>query len=351
MILGGNFLMARGFSHGGSSGGGGGGGRSFGGGGFSFGGGGFSFGSSSSRSSRRDRYDDHYHHRPPRRPWRVSMFGRTVVITTGMRSFFLFGLIALFFFGFVFITNVRGLRYYKEDIAESEAMIQKYEDYSVTFLDIINKAESGNYANYKIVEGTFDASRQISNYGSDPTIPGVYKSLYYNGAYHYFIVYTYTSVDGTTQTDSTFTQYLIQDVQGGTDEKIDIACAKIGHEYWAINTDYTLEKNIDYQKEKQYLKSCESSYKSAVKTVVVYAVVFAVILGIIIAVAVYKIKRAKKKNELEDAKKEAEIAEAQAKAETAQKVADQTGRVCKYCGMDVPDGADCCPGCGARDYE
>lgn len=344
--------MARGFSHGGSRGGGGGGSVGGGSRGFSGGGsrgGGFRFGGSSGHSHHS--HSSHHHHHRPRAPWRFHMFGRTVVVSTGFQSFFIIGLIMLIFFGYIFFSSVGSLKYYKQDITDSKQMIQKYEDYSEQFLDVIEKAQAGTYENYKIVDGTYDGSRTITNYGSDPTIPGVYKSHYYNGVYYYFIVYTYTSVDGSVKTDSTFTQYLIQDVQGSSSETIEIACAKIGSEYWAINTDYSLSNNVDYLEEKQWLKSCESAYKSAQTTVAIYAVVFVVILGVIIAVVVYKVKRAKKNDELEDAKKEAEIAEAEAKAEVAEKQATQIGRVCKYCGMDVPDGANSCPGCGSRDYE
>ena len=36
---------------------------------------------------------------------------------------------------------------------------------------------------------------------------------------------------------------------------------------------------------------------------------------------------------------------------TAEKKAEQMNRVCKYCGANVPDGEETCPGCGSREFE
>ena len=59
----------------------------------------------------------------------------------------------------------------------------------------------------------------------------------------------------------------------------------------------------------------------------------------------------KEDEQLYQQKKQAETQEAQAKAEMAEKQANQVGRVCKYCGANVPDGEETCPGCGSREFE
>lgn len=360
--------MARGFSHGGRGGGGmsssgGGGARGFSGGSSGF--------SSSRRSSsfggepRRSRGGfgggpSHYHHDPgphhhrPRRPWRVPMFGRTVVITSGVRAGMMFLIFFLVFGIFMLSSSISSIGYRKDDVKDQEALILKYEQYDVKFKDVISKAQSGNYENYKIVTGTYK-NRTFVSYGSDPTTTGVYQAVWNNGAYYYFIVYEYTSVDGSVKVDSTFTQFLYQDVidssSASTDKTIEIACAKIGSEYWAINTDYSLESNQDYLYEKEYLTKLEASYKHA-KSYVFIAVLFVVGSVLVLAlILVRQYKKAKKEAEVEDAKNEAEIAEARAKAEVAEAEANQVGRVCRHCGSDIPKGASRCPNCGSTSFE
>ncbi len=330
--------MARGFSHSGSSGGG----RS--GGGFS----GSSFGGSSRRSSSGS--GSSYHR--PRGPMRVPMFGRVMVITTGMQTLFAF----LFFFIFAAIAGlvtVGGAKSdYNEGYKEEKALVQKFEEYDVTFRDIIAKAQAGTYDNYKIVEGSY-GDRKYTYYDDDPSDIGYYRAFYRNGAYYYFIVYEYEAPDGKTKIDSTFTQYLEQDVSVGYGENgtIEIACAKIGKEYWAINTDYSLSKNQDYHYAKAEMAEYEQLAKSTNTTMIVCWILLAALVVILALVIVKEYKKAKKQEAVQDAKNEADIAEAESRADIARKAAKAKGRVCDYCGNSIPDDEDKCPSCGSRTYK
>lgn len=341
--------MARGFSHSGRSGGNGGGARGFGGGGFSFGGG---FRSSSSSSSSSYHSSGHYHRRP-RRPWNIHMFGRTVVIAPGTQFLFYVLAIVMIFSVVMFSSSVKSIGWKNADVKAQQEYVTKYEEYSETFLDVIAKAKANQAdptvnTNYKIETVTFPVTLKTYFNESNPQ-PGYYKAFKFEGVDYYFICYEYVAVDGTTKVDSTFAQYYLQDIP--MDGQIEIAHAKIGSQHWAINADYTLEGNMDYQYDKALLAEMKSDRNGSIISTVIYGSLVAGAVLIIVLVVVKRFKNAQKKADLENQKTEAEIAEAKAKAEVAQKQAEQVGRVCKYCGMDVPDGANCCPGCGARDYE
>lgn len=354
--------MARGFSRGGRSGGGGGGGFSFGGGGSRSSGGGFraGFGSSGSSYNRSSDYGrSHYHSgpRPPRRPWRMHFFGRTVILA-GPAQTLLSLLIGAFIFSMVFLFGIIGsIGNNKELTKESESMIVKYEEYDKVYASIINNAKSGTEG-YYIVDAEFKNIKYTS-YGSDPTSTGYYLTDYYqNGEYYYFIVYEfeYHAQDTVGQTktkpwnDSTFiefTTYGVKDLGG----EIEVAYTYIDGEVWAINTSYTLERNKDYQLEKDYLADLKADNKSNVKMLFI---MLAVVGGIVLICVLFikrKYKQAKKEQAVQDAKNDAEIAEAKARVEIAESKASQVGRTCKYCGADVPDGDSVCPACGSRHFE
>lgn len=363
--------MARGFSRGG-----GGGGRSGGsGGGFSFGGGssrssgGFSFGSSSS-SSRRDRDYDSYsgghYHRRPRRPWHVPMFGRTIIITPGIRSAFSFLLIIFVFAIILCVTWGRTVGGYADNIKDQKELVEYYETYDKDYKTLIKNVNDGKAGFEKQtfdITPFYNSSTNDFNWSyvgySDPTEPGIYDiDLYRNGQEYYFILYEYTW-GGQPYTDWTFAQYteyqlldIIRD--GGT---IEIGVGKLTNTasgddgIYAMNMDYSLEKNQEYQYEVASLKSLKSMKNRHLFMCLGAGAVAALILTGMIVYVVKKYKSAKVKEDLENKKTEAEIAEAKAQAEIAEKKAEQMNRVCKYCGANVPDGEETCPGCGSREFE
>ena len=349
--------MARGFSRGGRSGGGGGGGFSFGGGGGGFRAG---FGSSGSSYNRGGSSYGHSHHTPrgPRRPWRMHFFGRTVILA-GPAQTLLSLLLGVFIFSIVFFAGLIGnMNDNKAYMAESKEMIAKYEEYDEIFSTIIERAENGDEG-YYIVNATFE-NRKFTTYGDDPTLTGYYLTDYYEkGEYYYFVVYEFEyhandtvgqSKYDKTWNDSTFiefTTYGVRDLSG----TIEVAYTRVDGEVWAINTSYTLERNKDYQVEKDYLADLEENKGSYVKMLVITGVVIAVIVLIAVLFIKRKYKQAKKDQAVQDAKNEAEIAEARANAELAEAKASQIGRTCKHCGTDVPDGATICPACGSRHFE
>ena len=346
--------MARGFSPGGRSGGSSGGGSRGGssGGGFNFGG--INLGGIFSSGPRHDPPPRHHHHRrPPRGPRHMRFFGRTIVVTTGFQSLMSLLLIGILFFCFMFYFSISSMKQAKAYVDDSKQMVQKYEDGADQFLDIIEKAKSGNYENYKIVMGTYDPAKELDySGGHDPFMDGIYKCMFREGVWWYFVAYEYVDLDGEEQLDWTFTQYLRQDLpSGGFNEEIEIAIAKINGQNWAINTDFSLDVCQEYLEEVESLESQQKVYKSAVTKVVIYSVILVVVILVVVLVLVRKFKTAQKKEELEIAKSEAEVAEAQAKAEEAERVAKTKGRVCRYCGADVPDGDETCPGCGSREFD
>ena len=348
--------MARGFSRGGRSSGGGGGGFSFGGGGGGFRAG---FGSSGSSYNRSSSSSYRSGPRPPRRPWRMHFFGRTVILA-GPAQTLLSLLLGVFILAIVFFAGTIGnMNDNKKYINESKEMIAKYEEYDEVYSTIIKEAKKEVAGDgYYLTEGTF-ADRKFTSYGDDPTSTGYYLTDYYEkGEYYYFIVYNmeYATDDAVGQSktkpwnDSTFiefTTYGVRDLSG----TIEIAYTYIDGEVWAINTSYTLERNKDYQVEKDYLADLEDNKGSYVKMLVIVGVVIAVVVLIAVLFIRKKYKQAKKDQAVQDAKNEAEIAEARANAELAEAKASQVGRKCKYCGADVPDGDDVCPACGSRQFE
>ena len=346
--------MARGFSHSGRSGGGGGGSRGGFGGGFGGGsrssGGGFSFGSSSrsSGSSYSSGGHYHHHHHRPRGPWHIPMFGRTVVIAPGTQFLFYILAIVMIFSTIMFSSNVKAIGWKGDEIKAQQEYVTKYETYSETFLDVIEKAQSGNYSNYKVETVPFPYIYRTWYNESNPQ-PGYYKAFNFEGVEYYFIVYEYTAVDNTQKVDSTFAQYYFQDIP--SNGQIEIAHAKIGSEHWAINTDYTLEGNMDYQYDKAYLADLKADRNRTITSTLIYGALLAGAVTIVVLVVVKKFKNAQKKADLENQKTEAEIAEAKAKAEVAEAQAQKVGRTCQYCEAPVPDGADVCPGCGSRLFE
>lgn len=370
--------MARGFSRGGGGGGrsgGSGGGFSFGGGGGSrSSGGGFSFGggwSSGSSSSSRD-YDrhDHHYHRPrrPRGPWRVPMFGRTVIVSTGARSVFSF---LIFVFAIAFFTCVSFGRFAannSRNIKEQQLIIQEYETRDKDYKKLIAGAET-NGGTYAVQE--FDISKyyneqlqmfttKIYSGNYDPTTPGIYDmSFYRNGQKYYFIVYEYF-YNGKAYTDWTFAQYTkyqLEDILKYNDGKIDIVVgyltgtASNDDGVWAMNMDYTLEANQEYQYEVYLLDNYKENRSTYIIAIVASAGTMALILGGVVLYLVKKWKVAQKKADLENQKAEAEVAEAEARAEVAEAAANKVNRFCMYCGNPIPDGGDVCPTCGSRQFE
>ncbi len=288
----------------------------------------------------------------------MHFFGRTVILA-GPAQTLLSLLLGAFIFAIVFLVGIFGnLGTTKEYMAESEEMIAKYEEYDEVYSTIIERAENGDDG-YYIVDAEF-RNVKYTSYGDDPTSTGYYLTDYYEkGEYYYFIVYEFEyhandtvgqSKANKTWNDSTFiefTTYGVRDLSG----TIEVAYTRVDGEVWAINTSYTLERNKDYQVEKDYLEDLTESKKSYTKMIVIAFVVIGVVVLIAVLFFVKKYKQAKKDQAVKDAKDEAEIAEARANAELAEAKASQVGRKCKYCGADVPDGDDVCPACGSRQFE
>lgn len=360
--------MARGFSRGG-----GGGGRSGGsGGGFSFGGGGgsrssgggfgFSFGSSSS-SRRSNSYSSggHHYHRRPRRPWHVPMFGRTVIISTRAQSFFSMFIVLIIFATAMCFFNARSVGFYTNEIKDQKALVQEYETRDKDFRKLIDNKEDYNTHLFDLtpywnnIKGDFDYEQYSGNY--DPTTPGIYDMDFYrDGQEYFFIVYEYPTLSGSgTTTDWTFAQYTkyqLKDLMttGDNPGKLEIVYGYLTNTaskddgVYAMNADYTLEKNQEYQYEVYHLDELKSQKNSNLMTALIFLAVDLLIVGGIVFFLVKKYKNAQRQAD-------ADLEKTQAETKLAQEQAKQINRTCDYCGASIPDGDDLCPGCGSRVFE
>lgn len=347
--------MARGFSRGG-----GGGGRAGGsGGGFRSSGGGFSSRSSSSWSSSSSSYGGSYHHTPrrPRRPWHIPMFGRTVVVTTRAQSIFSLFIIIILFASVMCFYSAKSASYYTYDIKDQKELVLEYETRDKDYMTLINGAKEGIYEIQEFdITPYYNESTQSFKYekyyNEDNPKLGIYDmDFYHNGQEYFFIEFSYT-YNLQPDKDFTFTQYTeyqLKDIikNGG---KIKIAVGFLTNTaskddgVYAMNIDYSLEKNQDYQYEVYELNRLKSQKNAKIWTAVGFGAVDLLIVGGIVLYVVKKYKLAKKQTE-------AEVAKTEAETKLAEEQAKQINRTCSYCGANVPDGEDACPACGSRYFE
>lgn len=365
--------MARGFSRGGGGGGragGSGGGFSFGGGGGgsrSSGGGGFRFSSSSSSSHRNyDSYGGgHYHHRP-RRPWHIPMFGRTVIVTTRAQSFFSMLLVVLLFCGAMCFFNARSVGYTSNQIKDQQEQVEYFETRDEDYMTLIKGAKKGIYETQyfdisQFWNGTSFITKQFVN-DDFPGGVGIYDiDFYHNGQEYFFIYFSYVD-NGKTKYEDTFTQYTmnqLEDVltQENHPGEIAIAVGKLTNTasgddgVYAMNMDYSLEANQDYQYVVYELDRLKSEKNSKLLSALAFGGVDLLVIGGIVLYVVKKYKQAERKTNAEIEKIQAETAQAQANATIAEEKAKQLNRKCQYCGASVPDGDEMCPACGSRYFE
>ena len=356
--------MARGFSRGGSGGGFGGG--SSGGGSRSSGGGGFgmSFGGGSSHRSHDYDHHNNYHRPPrPRRPWHIPMFGRTVVVSTRAQSFFSLFIILILFATVMCYFNARSVGYYQAEIKDQQALIQQYETYDKDYRELIDNAGEGKKYNIHLFDITefYNESKGDFNYrtysgNTDPTTPGIYDGNFYrDGQEYFFIVFEYPTANGGMTTDFTFAQYTkyqLKDllVKENNPGYLEIAYGTLTNTHskddgvYAMNMDYTLAANQEYQYELYHLEELKSEKNSKLLTAIIFLAVDLLIVGGIVLYVVKKYKLAQKQTE-------AEIEKTEAETKLAEEKAKQINRTCDYCGASVPDGEDMCPACGSRYFK
>ena len=359
--------MARGFSRGGGGGGrsgGSGGGFSFGGGGRSSGGGGFSFnfgGGSSRRSNDYDRHDgyDRHYNRRPRRPWHIPMFGRTVIVSTRAQSFFSMFIVLIIFATAMFYFNARAVGWHTADIKEQKQIVQKFETYDKDYTKLIEGAKNGTYEiqYFDIAQFWNGTSFETKNYVNDdfPGGVGIYDIDFYRNGQEYFFIYFEYDDNGVTKYEDTFTQYTMDQLEdmltdSNNPGKLAIAVGKLTNTaskndgVFAMNMDYSLEANQDYQYEVSELNRMKSEKNSKLLTALGFGAVDLLIIGGIVFYLVKKYRNAQRKAD-------ADIAKTEAETKLAEEQAKQINRVCDYCGASVPDGEDMCPACGSRVFE
>ncbi len=329
--------MPTGPSH--SSGGfGGGGGHSSGGG---FGGGGFSFGGGSNGWRRR-----------PTGPRTIHFFGRSIIIAGGQYSsavgFFAFVIFFAIFSAFL------GLFAYSNnsDIKSYSASAAVFEEDAEFFSDLITKAKAGKEdEGYYLTTANFDGINLT--YVDGDTRTGIFYYDMYNNIPYYFIQYEYvnTHAEDSINLGTTYAQFSSSAANGliiSGEGQIEIAYTKFEGEWWSINTNYSLEKNIEYKMTLNAIDETKSSQKFVIGFMIVTIVATIGFLAAAILKLVSGAKKAKAEALLEAEKKEAEISEAQARAEEARASAEsKQAYVCSYCGSDIPAGETKCPMCGS----
>lgn len=308
-----------------SSGGGSGGG---------FGGG---FGGPAPRPSRHHNEFGHRHvphPRVPRPPRTYVFFGRPVVMSSGTRSGL--GFAFLFFVIFAIIAVVMFI-----NVNNKSKTIDVFEDDARFYEQMIERAEAGAEG-YYLADATFD-DRINLYYNEDNPRTGAYEYLSVDGIPYYYVVFEYyNEVTEQVLTGETYTEFSSSQFSGlgGT---IEVAYTLADGSWAVINTSYELENNQDYL-------SAKSSLSSTRNIAIVITVIAVIVLAVLIFLVVRAFKRSKKEQEVQDAKNQAEITEAQAKAQVALETAENTNRVCAYCGAPVPDGEIRCPSCGSTEF-
>lgn len=298
----------------------------------------------------------------PRRPITFHWFGRPIVVSTGVQNMAV-GLLVVFiclvlgtvgcFIGFS--SNAKNLSkaYNSIEIMESDAVYYK---------QLIEKAKDSSEGDYHLEMASFEMkffrTYTESDYKRDDG--GVFEFGEYNGITYYFVCYKY-SVGSGTQSGETYTQFSSSAIRG-CETYYDETNTKFGKmqiawhydeddcKYYSINTDYTLEKNIDYKSYKSSLSGLESGKKACLIGGCVMTVVTILVLAIMILTVKKRLKKEAEERKIEEAKNQAEIEKANAEAETARSIVRRKNRYCAYCGAKIREDAEQCDACGSRSF-
>lgn len=297
----------------------------------------------------------------PRRPITFHWFGRPVVVSTGVQNMMV-SLLVIFiclvlgtvgcFIGFS--SNSRNLSkaYNGIEIIESDAVYYK---------QLIEKAKDANESDYHLAMASFEMkffrTYTESDYKRDDG--GVFEFGEYDGIVYYFVCYNYSVGNGSVQSGETYTQFSSSAIRG-CETYYDETYTKYGKmqiawhydeddcKYYSINTDYTLEKNIDYKAYKASLSSLENGKKYCLIGGCVMAVVTILVLAIMIIRIKKRLKKEAEEQKIEEAKQQAEIEKANAEAEKARADVRRKNRYCSYCGTKIREDAEQCDACGSR---
>ncbi len=273
----------------------------------------------------------HVYNRAPRT---YMFFGRPVVMSSGTRSGL--GMVAVLFIIALIATIIMGV-----NLSNKTKTVQVYEADAKYYEQMISKAQAGEEG-YYLATATFD-ERFNTYYNDDNPRTGAYEYVEVDGLAYYYIVFEYENeVTGETMVGETYTQFSSSQFNGlnGT---IDVAYTYDDGSWVVMNTGYELENNQDYK--------VQLASKDNLKTMTtVFGVIAGVLVLVLIILIVRALKKSKKEQAAQDAKNAAEVAEAEAKAQVALETAENTNRVCAYCGAPVPDGDIRCPSCGSTEF-
>lgn len=280
-------------------------------------------------------------------PMRFMFFGRPIIISSGRQIGFMCGFVAFLVMLVSTFAVFGNLSMYKNDREEWRQTIAEYQEYSSSYLDIIQKANDGE-SGYGKTTGTFDRNSYSGSVNGQMTGFVIYNSY---GSRTYSVVYRFT-IDGDAWTygETMSLYYSTSDVPSSLTIAYQIVTNGNEVIIYSVETDFVNTYAEDMAYYEAQVEACNSSIKTATTSAVILIVIIVVIIALIILSFVKVIKNSKKQQAMEEAKKQAEVKEAQARAQQAEDELNQSRRYCEYCGTKFPEGEDECPNCGSSHF-
>lgn len=279
-------------------------------------------------------------------PMRFMFFGRPIIISSGRQIGFMCGFVAFLVMLISTFVVFGNLSMYKQDKAEWQQTISEYQEYSSSYLDIIQKANDGE-SGYGKVTGTYDRSSffgSVSDYKTGFVVYNNYGSLSYS------VVYEFT-VDGDIYFDETMSLYYNT---SNVPNPLTIAYQVVNEngevKVYSVETDFVNTYADDMAYYNAQIEECNKSIKTSITSAIILIIIIVIIIALIVLSIVKVIKNSKKQQAMEEAKKQAEVKEAQARAQQAEDELNQSRRYCEYCGTKFPEGEDECPNCGSSHF-
>lgn len=220
--------------------------------------------------------------------------------------------------------------------ADTKSIMESDAEY---YSEAISLADASGTSGYYLATATYENRYYYDySYVDSHDIPtGIYEWGTYKGITYYWIVYEY-DVGGRTYKGQTYAQYTQNYFFGQSSGKcqLQIVYAKDGAAYASINSDYTLEKNIEYK------DICDQvvEYNGFLAAIIVAAVIFVALL--VTSIVMFK-KRAQEvkadDGEASGTKQESESSETKVQR-----------KMCSYCGSVVSSDTMRCPSCGSKKF-
>lgn len=280
-------------------------------------------------------------------------FGRTVIISSGGRVGYIFGVVFLVMW--IMATVILGGNFanYKSKLKEEQTYHDNLIAESRMYEDMIK--DKVNSSLYTVTDATYapiyygDFDDYNDNFISKHT--GVYYYGSVGNVGYYFITFSYTS-QGTQhfgQTYASFTResadvddlfnrniYNSMTLKPG-DRTLEVVFKNSDYSV-VINTDYKAEDNSEIYESEFYISNFNSDIKNATIALIVLCVIDAVIIAVLVISFVITVKKSK-------LRQQAEAEEKQREAEDRAEARKQ--KYCMYCGALIDPEDEKCPNCGS----